>query len=255
MASGSATEYVVHHLEHLAVGDGFWTFHIDTLVVSWVLGLIFFGVFYSVARKASTDAPSGIQTFIETCVEFIDNQVSESFHGPKDFVAPLALTIFVWVLLWNLMDLIPVDLFPEIMKLFGVEYVRILPSADMNATFGLSFSVLILIIIYSVKGKGAKGFGKELFCHPFGSHPLLWPANLLLNIVELIAKPVSLGMRLFGNLYAAEIIFILIALLPIWAQWMPGVAWAVFHILVIPLQAFIFMVLTIVYLSLAYEEH
>ncbi len=255
MASGSATEYVVHHLEHLAVGDGFWTFHIDTLVVSWVLGLVFFGVFYSVARKASTDAPSGLQTFIETCVEFIDNQVTESFHGPKDFVAPLALTIFVWVLLWNLMDLIPVDLFPEIMKLFGVEYVRILPSADMNATFGMSFTVLILIIIYSVKGKGAKGFGKELFCHPFGSHPLLWPANLMLNIVELIAKPVSLGMRLFGNLYAAEIIFILIALLPVWAQWMPGVAWAVFHILVIPLQAFIFMVLTIVYLSLAYEEH
>jgi len=255
MASGSATEYVTHHLEHLAVGDGFWTFHIDTLAVSWILGLVFFGVFYSVARKASTDAPSGIQTFIETCVEFIDNQVSESFHGPKDFVAPLALTIFVWVLLWNLMDLIPVDLFPELMKLFGVEYIRILPSADMNATFGLSFSVLILIVIYSIKGKGAKGFGKELFCHPFGAHPLLWPANLLLNLVELIAKPVSLGMRLFGNLYAAEIIFILIALLPIWAQWMPGVAWAVFHILVIPLQAFIFMVLTIVYLSLAYEDH
>lgn len=255
MASGSATEYVTHHLEHLAVGEGFWTLHIDTLIVSWVLGLIFLGLFYSVARKASAETPSGLQNAIEACVEFIDQQVRDSFHGPKDFVAPLALTIFVWVLFWNLMDLIPVDLFPEIMKLFGVEYVRILPSADMNATFGLSLTVLVLIIIYSIKGKGAKGFGKEMFCHPFGSHPALWPANLLLNIVEMIAKPVSLGMRLFGNLYAAEIIFILIALLPIWAQWIPGVAWAIFHILVIPLQAFIFMVLTIVYLSLAYEDH
>ena len=130
-----------------------------------------------------------------------------------------------------------------------------MPSADMNATFGLSLTVFLLIIIYSIKGKGAAGYGKELFCHPFGSHPALWPANLMLNIVELIAKPVSLGMRLFGNLYAAEIIFILIALLPFWAQWIPGVAWAIFHILVIPLQAFIFMVLTVVYLSLAYEEH
>jgi F-type H+-transporting ATPase subunit a len=255
MASGSATEYVTHHLEHLTVGEGFWTVHIDTLAVSWILGLVFLGIFYAVARKASVEAPSGIQTAVEGCVEFVDKQVSESFHGPKEFVAPLGLTIFVWVLFWNLMDLIPVDLFPELLKLVGIEYVRILPSADMNATFGLSLTVLALIIIYSIKGKGAKGFGKELFCHPFGSHPLLWPANLMLNIVEMIAKPVSLGMRLFGNLYAAEIIFILIALLPIWAQWIPGVAWAIFHILVIPLQAFIFMVLTIVYLSLAYEEH
>jgi F-type H+-transporting ATPase subunit a len=242
MASGSATEYVTHHLEHLTVGEGFWTVHIDTLAVSWILGLIFLGIFYAVARKASVEAPSGIQTVVEACVEFVDKQVSESFHGPKDFVAPLGLTIFVWVLFWNLMDLIPVDLFPELLKLVGIEYVRILPSADMNATFGLSLTVLALIIIYSIKGKGGKGFGKELFCHPFGSHPLLWPANLMLNIVEMIAKPVSLGMRLFGNL-------------PIWAQWIPGVAWAIFHILVIPLQAFIFMVLTIVYLSLAYEEH
>ena len=255
MASGSATEYVTHHLEHLSVGEGFWTLHIDTLIVSWILGFIFFGLFYAVARRASVDAPSGLQTAVEACIEFIDNQVSESFHGPKGFVAPLALTIFVWVFFWNLMDLIPVDLFPELLKLVGIEYVRILPSADMNATFGLSLTVLALIIIYGIKGKGGKGFTKELFCHPFGSHPALWLPNLMLNIVEMIAKPVSLGMRLFGNLYAAEIIFILIALLPIWAQWVPGVAWAIFHILVIPLQAFIFMVLTVVYLSLAYEEH
>ena len=255
MASGSATEYVTHHLEHLSVGEGFWTLNIDTLIVSWVLGFIFFGLFYSVARKASVDSPSGLQNVIESCVEFIDQQVKDSFHGPKDFVAPLALTIFIWVLFWNLMDLIPVDLFPEILGLFGVEYVRILPSADMNATFGLSLTVLALIIIYGFKGKGAKGFTKDMFCHPFGAHPALWIPNMLLNVVEMIAKPVSLAMRLFGNLYAAEIIFILIALLPVWAQWVPGLAWAIFHILVIPLQAFIFMVLTIVYLSLAYEDH
>lgn len=254
-AGGSATDYVQHHLVHASVGEGFWTLHLDTLIVSWVLGLVFLGVFYSVARRASVEAPSGIQSFIEACVEFIDNQTRESFHGPREFVAPLALTIFVWVLLWNLMDLLPVDLFPVLGSLVGIEYVRILPSADMNATFGLSLTVLALIIIYSIKGKGWGGFGKELIHHPFGAHPLLWPANLMLNIVEMIAKPVSLGMRLFGNLYAAEMIFILIALLPIWAQWIPGVAWAIFHILVIPLQAFIFMVLTVVYLSLAYEEH
>lgn len=254
-AGGGATEYVTHHLVHMTVGEGFWALHIDTLLVSWLLGFVFIGIFYAVARRASVEAPSGIQTAVEACVEFIDNQVSESFHGPKDFVAPLALTIFVWVFLWNLMDLIPVDLFPELLKFVGIEYIRILPSADMNATFGLSLTVLALIVIYGIKGKGWGGYAKELFCHPFGAHPLLWPANLMLNIVELIAKPISLGMRLFGNLYAAEIIFILIALLPIYAQWIPGVAWAIFHILVIPLQAFIFMVLTVVYLGLAYEDH
>ncbi len=256
MASGSATDYVQHHLQHLTVGDGgFWTLHIDTLLFSWLLGLLFLGLFYSVARRANAGTPTGLQNLIETCVEFIDNQVKESFHGPRDFVAPLALTIFVWVLFWNLMDLLPVDLLPNIAMAMGIEYLRVLPSADMNATFGLSLTVLVLIIVYSIKGKGWGGFGKELFCHPFGAHPLLWPANFMLNIVEMIAKPVSLGMRLFGNLYAAEMIFILIGLLPFWIQWVPGTAWAIFHILVIPLQAFIFMVLTIVYLSLAYEEH
>ena len=154
------------------------------------------------------------------------------------------------------MDLIPVDLFPVLgYYIFGLEYMRIVPSADVNAPFALSLSVLALILIYSVKGKGWGGFGKELLFHPFGSKFFLWPANLLLNLIELIAKPVSLAMRLFGNLYAAELIFILIAMLPWWIQFIPGGAWAVYHILVVPLQAFIFMTLTIVYLSLAYEEH
>lgn len=253
--AASPTEYVQHHLTHLTVGEGFWALHIDTLVFSWVTGLIFLGLFYSVARKVTADTPGRLQSAIEMIVEFVDGIVRESFHGPRDFVSPLALTIFVWVLFWNLLDLIPVDLFPAIAAAMGVPYLRIVPSADMNATFGLSLTVFVLIIAYSIKGKGTKGFGKELLFHPFGRNPLLWVPNLILNVVEMIAKPVSLALRLFGNLYAAEMIFILIAMLPFWVQWIPGAAWAIFHILVIPLQAFIFMTLTIVYLSLAYEEH
>jgi F-type H+-transporting ATPase subunit a len=181
--------------------------------------------------------------------------VKDAFHGPRDFIAPMALTIFVWVFLWNLLDLIPVDLFPVLASMVGIEYMRIVPSADMSATFALSLTVLALIIIYSIKGKGWGGFAKEYLTHPFGKNPLLVPFNLILNTVEMIAKPVSLALRLFGNLYAAELIFILIAMLPFWIQWAPGSIWAIFHILVIPLQAFIFMTLTIVYLSLAYEHH
>jgi F-type H+-transporting ATPase subunit a len=188
-------------------------------------------------------------------VDFVDNAVKEAFHGPREFVAPLALTIFVWVLFWNLMDLIPVDLLPMLAHAVGIEYLRVVPSADMNATFGLSITVLVLILYYGAKGKGVVGYGKEFLFHPFGKNPLLVPFNVILNVVELVAKPVSLALRLFGNLYAAEMLFILIAMLPFWAQWLPGTAWAIFHILVIPLQAFIFMTLTIVYLSLAYESH
>ncbi|WP_440996674.1 F0F1 ATP synthase subunit A [Arhodomonas sp. SL1] len=255
MAANSPTEYVQHHLQHLTIGEGFWTLNIDTLIFSWILGLVFLGLFYGVARSVTSGPPGRLQSFIEVVVEFVDKTVRESFHGPREFVTPLALTIFVWVLFWNLMDLIPVDLLPNIAMALGIPYLRVLPSADMNATFGLSLTVLALVIIYSVKGKGFSGFGKELLFHPFGKFPLLIPANLILNLVEMIAKPVSLALRLFGNLYAAEMIFILIAMLPFWIQWIPGAAWAIFHILVIPLQAFIFMVLTIVYLSLAYEEH
>lgn len=254
-AAPSPTEYVQHHLQHLAVGEGIWTLHIDTLVFSWLTGLIFLGIFTLAARRVTPGVPSGLQNFVEMVLDFIDNSVKGAFHGPRGFIAPLALTIFAWVLLWNLMDLIPVDLLPNIGALFGVHYLRVVPSADMNATFALSLTVLVLIIVYSIKGKGWGGFGKELLFHPFGKNLLLVPFNLLLNVVELAAKPVSLALRLFGNLYAAEIIFILIALLPFWAQPLPGAAWAIFHILVIPLQAFIFMTLTIVYLSLAYEQH
>ncbi|MDX1625941.1 MAG: F0F1 ATP synthase subunit A [Wenzhouxiangellaceae bacterium] len=252
----SPTEYVSHHLGHWTVGEGLWTLHLDTLLISIVLGVAMVFVMARAARRADSGVPGKLQNFVEVLIDFVDNSVRESFHGPRQFIAPLALTIFVWVFLWNVMDLIPVDYLPLLAnKVFGIEYFRVVPSADVNAPFALSLSVLALILIYSVKGKGFGGFGKEMLFHPFGKNPLLWPANILLNLVELIAKPVSLALRLFGNLYAAELIFILIAMLPWWIQFLPGGAWAVFHILVVPLQAFIFMTLTIVYLSLAYEEH
>lgn len=248
----STTDYIVHHLHPLAVGEGFWTVHLDTLGVSIVLGALFLWLFRKVAREATSDVPGPLQNFIESVVEFVDTQVKDSFHGHNPVIAPLALTIFVWVLLWNTMDLIPVDLIPEIMAALGVEYFKVVPSTDMNATFGLSLSVLFLILFYSFKVKGFKGFTKEILTHPFG--PWLAPANVLLWFIETLAKPISLALRLFGNLYAAELIFILIALLPWYLQWTLGLPWAIFHILVVPLQAFIFMVLTIVYLSMAHEE-
>ena len=267
MASGhSPAEYVTHHLHHLSVnGDNAFislsAWHIDTLLFSTVLGLIFLTVFRIVAVRATAGVPGKLQNFVESIIEFVDNSVKDSFHGARTFVAPLALTIFVWVFLWNSMDLLPVDLIPKIWALiYGAmghdpehAYMRSVPSADMSATFALSISVFVLIFVYSFKGKGAVGFAKEFLTHPFG--PWLLPFNLLLNTVEYLARPISLALRLFGNLYAGELIFILIALLPWWAQVIPGMGWMIFHILVVTLQAFIFMTLTIVYLSMAYEHH
>ena len=250
--AGNPTEYIVHHLTNLAVGQGFWTFHLDTLFFSVVLGLTFFFLFRRVAVRATAGVPGGLQNFVEIMVEFADRQVKDTFHGKSELIAPLALTIFCWVFLWNLMDLVPVDLLPLVSSWFGVPYLRVVPSTDLNATFGLSLTVLLLIVFYSLKVKGPVGYAKEFLTHPFG--PYLFPANLLLNIVEMIAKPLSLSLRLFGNLYAGEMIFILIALLPWWIQPALSLPWAIFHILVITLQAFIFMMLTIVYLSMAHEE-
>ena len=250
--AGNPTEYIVHHLTNLTVGQGFWTFNLDTLFFSIALGLVFFFLFRRVAVRASAGVPGGLQNFVEIMVEFADRQVKDTFHGKSELIAPLALTIFCWVFLWNLMDLVPVDLLPLVSSWFGVHYLRVVPSTDLNATFGLSLTVLLLIIFYSLKVKGPVGYAKEFLTHPFG--PYLFPANLLLNIVEMIAKPLSLSLRLFGNLYAGEMIFILIALLPWWIQPLLSWPWAIFHILVITLQAFIFMVLTIVYLSMAHEE-
>ena len=252
-AAHSSTEYILHHLTPLHVGEGFWTLHLDTLFFSAGLGVLFLWLFRKVAVSATSDVPGPLQNFCEILVEFVDTQVKDSFHGNNPVIAPLALTIFVWVFLWNLMDLVPVDLLPSIAAAIGIPYLKVVPSTDINATFALSISVLFLIYYYSLKVKGIKGFSKEVLFHPFGKW--FMPANLLLRIVEDLAKPISLALRLFGNLYAGELIFILIALLPWYLQFLLGWPWAVFHILVITLQAFIFMVLTIVYLSMAHEDH
>ena len=264
--AASPAEYVTHHLKHLSSGhdDAFITmsnWHIDTLIVSTLLGIAFLTLFRIVAVRATEGVPGKLQNFVEILIDFVDNSVKDSFHGNRSFIAPLALTIFCWVFLWNCMDLIPVDLFPLLWaQVYGAmghdpahAYIRVVPSADMSATFALSISVFILIFVYSFKGKGVKGFALEFLPHPFGAK--LLPANVILNTVEYLAKPMSLALRLFGNLYAGELIFILIALLPWWAQVIPGLGWAIFHILVVTLQAFIFMTLTIVYLSMAYEHH
>ncbi len=254
MASeGGTTGYIVHHLTPLSVGEGFWTLHLDTLFFSAVLGALFIWFFKSVAEKVTTGVPGPAQNFAEMMIEFVDQQVKDTFHGQSKLIAPLGLTIFCWVFLWNMMDLLPVDLLSLISSLMGIEYLRVVPSTDLNATFALSISIFILIIFYSIKIKGVFGFTKELTCTPFG--PWMMPFNLLLKVVEEIAKPISLALRLFGNLYAGELIFILIALLPAYVQPLLSFPWAIFHILIIVLQAFIFMVLTIVYLSMAHEDH
>jgi F-type H+-transporting ATPase subunit a len=252
-SEGGATAYIVHHLTPLHVGEGFWTLHLDTLFFSAALGGLFIWFFKSVADRATSGIPGVAQNLAEMLIEFVDNQVKDTFHGRNDLIAPLALTIFCWVFLWNAMDMLPVDLLSAIGSLMGIEYLRVVPSTDLNSTFALSISVFFLILFYSIKVKGVFGFAKEMTCTPFG--PKLLPFNLLLKLVEEFAKPISLALRLFGNLYAGELVFILIALLPPFIQPFLGLPWAIFHILVITLQAFIFMVLTIVYLSLAHEDH
>jgi len=258
MAGASPTEYIGHHLTNLtgAVGAGpFWVVHIDSLIVAGVLGVISLGLMWRAAAAASTGVPGRFQAFVEMVYEFVDGQVRDVFHGDRSFIAPLCLTIFVWVLFMNAMDLIPVDFVPKFLALFGVHYFKAVPTTDLNTTFAMSITVFLLIIFFSFKAKGTGGFVHELFTAPFGSHWALWIPNFLLNIIELLSKPVSLAMRLFGNMYAGELVFLLIALLPWWVQWLPGAGWAIFHILIITLQAFIFMVLTAVYLGMAHEHH
>ena len=286
----TVSDYIVQHLTNLTYGklpEGFerydgetvaaggqWTFahgadeiaamgfnaiHVDSLGWSIGLGIIFCALFRWVAVRASAETPSGLINFIEMIVEFIDNQVKDTFHGNNKLIAPLSLTIFVWVFLMNLMDLIPVDVVPELMMLAGVEYQKIVPSTDPNITMGMAIGIFVLMLFYSIKVKGF-GFVKELTMNPF-NHWAFIPVNLFMEVVGLLAKPFSLGLRLFGNMYAGEMIFILIAaLFGVGFFWMLPVAllqvgWAIFHILVITLQAFIFMVLTIVYLSMAHEDH
>ncbi|NKF20771.1 F0F1 ATP synthase subunit A [Solimonas marina] len=267
--------YVLHHLTNLRLdlhtmsinpdAQGFWVLNLDSCIFSVLLGLIFAFVFWRVARKANAEHPTQTQNAIEMIVDFVQNQVHEIFPHANSIVAPLALTIFAWVFLMNLMDIVPVDWLPHAAGLVGVPYLKIVPSTDVNITFGLSLSVFVLMYIFNFKFKGVGGFGKEVLTHPFG--PWLFPVNLVLRIVEDVAKPVSLALRLFGNLFAGELIFILIALMlgqafnGIAGAFLAGggvllqIAWAIFHILVVTLQAFVFMVLTIVYLGAAAEAH
>lgn len=232
---------------------GFWAINVDTMLWSIGLGLLFIWLFRKVAVSATSGVPGKLQNFVETIIEFVDDNVSSIFQHKNAVIAPLSLTIFVWVFLMNTMDLVPVDWLPYIATQMGIPYMKVVPTTDINATLGMAFAVFALILYYSVKMKGVGGFMAELSFQPLGKW--LLPFNLFLEIVGLLAKPVSLALRLFGNMYAGEMIFILIALLPFWAQWILSVPWAIFHILVITLQAFIFMVLTIVYLAMAHEEH
>jgi F-type H+-transporting ATPase subunit a len=248
--------------------SGFWTWHIDTLAWSIGLGLLFLWVFKSAASKATLGVPGKWQCFIEMVVEFVDLNVKDTFHGKSKLIAPLALTIFVWVFLMNLMDLIPVDFLPALAgfigsSAFGVDshdvYMKIVPTTDINLTAALAIGVFLLMIGYSIKIKGIKGFIAELTLHPFSSdnklvQVLLIPFNLLLETIALVAKPFSLALRLFGNLYAGELIFILIGAVGL-MQLPLHFIWAIFHILVIVLQAFVFMMLTIVYLSMASSDN
>ena len=220
----------------------------------WLLGLLFIGVFRYVASRGTSGVPGKLQCFIEITYEFVNNLVKEIFQTKDKLIGPLALTIFVWVFLMNAIDLLPVDFIPALARLLGFEHFRELPSADVNVPMSMALGVFMLIIIYTLKAKGLSGFIKELTTQPFES-PWLYPVNLVLELVTLISKPISLGLRLFGNMYAGEMIFILIALMPWWMQWALSVPWALFHILIVFLQAFIFMVLTVVYLAMATEEH
>jgi F-type H+-transporting ATPase subunit a len=258
----TTTGYIQHHLTNLqycaesAKVDGhctgFWTLHVDTLVVSGLLGLIVFGLMAWAASKATAGVPGKLQNFIEMVVSLVDQQVKDTFHGKSALVTPLAITIFVWVFVMNAMDLIPVDFMPLTAAAVGVPYLKVVPTTDPNLTFAMSITVFFIMLWMNFKVKGVKGFMHEVLTAPFGAK--LAPVNLLFRIVEDIAKPISLALRLFGNMYAGEMVFILIALLGIW-QLPLALPWALFHILIITLQAFVFMMLTIVYMSMAAESH
>jgi F-type H+-transporting ATPase subunit a len=279
----TTSAYIKHHLQNLtcsvqeghfhcahtaeeAKAMGFWAFNVDTLLMSLLLGLMFLFLFSRVAKRISADVPSGMQNFVEWVVEFIDSSVRGSFTGRSALVAPLALSIFAWIFLMNLMDLVPIDYISLITEPIGIGHFKLVPTTDPNATIGMAIGVFLLVLFYSIKVKGLGGFVGELTLQPFGKFGL--PVNLFLEGVNLIAKPVSLALRLFGNMYAGEMIFILIALMG--ASWVSfsfastllfssqillSLGWAIFHILIVTLQAFIFMTLTIVYLDMAHQEH
>jgi F-type H+-transporting ATPase subunit a len=269
-------EYIQHHLTNLQVckvesgewvwnhcAGNFWTFNVDTMGWSIFLGLVFVWLFGRAAKKSSSGKPSKFQALVEIIIEFVDSSVKDTFHGKSRLIAPLGLTIFVWVFLMNFMDLVPVDWIPMLAGAIGIPYMKVVPSTDVNITFGMSIAVFFLIIFYTIKNKGVKGFIGELTLHPIApptkgagliAAPFIIAFNFVLESVALLAKPISLSLRLFGNMFAGELIFILIALLGVY-QLPLHFGWALFHLLIVTLQAFIFMMLTIVYLSLASESH
>ncbi len=272
MASNTPAEYISHHIQNLTFGRaedgslgfahsaveasemGFYAINVDSMFWSLLTGLIFCTVFKMVAGKVSVSEPSKMQLFVELVIEMVAGSVKDAFHGKNALIAPLALTIFVWIFLMNLLDLVPVDFIPHLSYLAGIEYMKIVPTTDVNVTFGLSLSVFFLMIFYGIKVKGLGGFFGELAFHPFGKAFL--PVNLVLETVSLVAKPLSLSLRLFGNMFAGELVFVLIAaLVPFYLQFALSVPWAIFHILVVTLQAYIFMMLTIVYLGQSHESH
>ncbi|MDQ2069726.1 F0F1 ATP synthase subunit A [Natronospira bacteriovora] len=255
-------EYIDHHLGHWVLGEkgSFWSIHVDTMLFSVLLGAVFFAVFYAAARKATSGTPGNLQNFIETVVDFVDSNVKDSYHGSNKLIGPIALTIFVWVLLMNIVKLLPYDLLPWLASFVGVEYLRINPTSDLNATLGVALGVFLMIFWFGFKVKGVGGVGKEFLTSPFGATSpvmkvILVPVNLFFKTLEEIVKPFSLAMRLFGNMYAGSLIFTLIAISPWYMQWALGLGWSLFKLLVIVLQAFVFMALTIVYLSMAEEHH
>ena len=278
MAEGNTIdvgEYITHHLTNLTLNlktwkvgqaDGFWSLHIDTIFYSLILGFVFFFIFKAAAIRMTTSVPSKKQMFIEVMYNFVDTQVRETLGRENKFISALALTIFCWVFLMNLMDLVPVDVLPQLGGLIGIEHMRVVPTTDPNLTFAMSISVFILTLFYILRTHGLLGFIKHFTCHPFPVY--LMPINFILTVVEELAKPLSLSLRLFGNLYAGELIFVLISALIgsahihaygyIWTIALGFIAnfiWAVFHLLIITLQAYIFMILTIVYLSMASQKH
>ncbi len=272
-SGGGTVEYIQHHLTNLCVGNcdpvthkaaGFWSLHLDTIFFSYLLAALIIFVSIWLGKNLSADKPGAFQNMVEIIIDFVAQQVRDTFPGHNPLIAPLALTIFVWVWLMNFMDLIPVDLLPLIGSMFGIEYLKVVPTTDLNTTMAMSLTVFGLILYYSFKIKGPMGYGKMFLFHPFGK--FFVPVNIVMTAIEELAKPLSLGLRLFGNLFAGELVFLLIALIGgtaaigaglfflIPLQILLDLGWLIFHLLVITLQAFIFMVLTIVYLGMAHTE-
>jgi F-type H+-transporting ATPase subunit a len=260
----SPTDYIQHHLSFLTqpvkAGE-FWAINVDTMLTTIVVGAVAFGFLWLVTRKASNGVPSRTQAFVELAIDFVNEQVKSIYNGTTRIVAPIALTTFVLVLFMNAMDFLPVDIVSTGLHAIGFEKYRFVPTADVNTTFALALSVFGLMIFYNIRIKGIGGWVHELFCAPFGNNVLLWPFNLLFNAVEYLSKPLSHSLRLFGNMYAGEIIFLLLGM---WAATglvgtifgaVLHLGWSIFHILIVALQAYIFMMLTVVYIAMAHEHH